>query len=103
MHEAMAMSVSAAPNTHPEPPAAGGPLRGRGQQSPWQRPKQVSVIVLPLMVEGIRQRRRLEKLFAAMHSVRRALQREVRKQLGACWASPRRLQQDAAKWREQLG
>jgi hypothetical protein len=59
--------------------------------------------VLPLVVEGDRERRRLEKLSAAMHSIKRALQRDVRKRLGACWASPRRLQQDAAGWRKELG
>ena len=68
------------PNTRLETPAAGRRLRGQGRQPLWQRPEQVSVIVLPLVVDGIRQRRRLEKLFAAMHSIRRALQREVRKQ-----------------------
>src|SRR5262245_62118665 len=38
-----------------------------------------------------------------MHSIKRALQRDVRKRLHAYWASPRRLQQDAAEWRQQLG
>ena len=99
----MAVSVPAVPNTGPEIPAAGRRLRGQGRQPLWQRPEQVSVIVLPLMVDGIRQRRRLEKLFAAMHSIRRALQREVGKRMRAYWASPRRLQQDATEWREQLG
>ena len=103
MDEANAVSVPAAPNTRPETPAAGRRLRGQGQQPLWQRPEQVSVILLPLVVDGIRQRRRLEKLFAAMHSIRPALQREVRKRLRAYRASPRRLQKDAAEWREQLG
>ncbi len=78
-------------------------FRGQGKQPLWQRPEHVSVIVLPLVVDGDRQRRRLEKLFAAMYSLKRALQREVRNRLRAYWASPRRLQQDAAGWREQLG
>src|SRR5262249_30082101 len=69
----------------------------------WQRPEQVSVIPLTLVVAGDRQRRRLQQLFAAMHSIKRALQRDVRKRLHAYWASPRRLQQDAAEWRQQLG
>ncbi len=83
--------------------AGGRRFRGQGKQPLWQRPEQVSVIVLPLVVEGDRERRRLEKLFAAMHSIKRALQRDVRKRLGAYWASPRRLQQDAAGWRKELG
>ena len=61
------------------------------------------MIVLPLVVEGARERRRLEKLFGAVHSLKRALQRDVRARLGAYWAAPRRLQRDAAGWREELG
>ena len=82
---------------------ARGRFRGQGKHPLCQRPEQVSVIVLPLVVDGDRQRRRLEKLFAAMHSIKPALQLDVRKRLRAYWASPRRLQQDRAEWREQLG
>jgi hypothetical protein len=101
---AMAMTVQSAFT----PASAGTPagdrrFRGRGKQLRWQRPEQVSVIVLPLVVDGSGERRCLEKLFAAMHSIKRALQRDVRKRLGAYWASPRRLRQDATEWREQLG
>src|SRR5215469_13134653 len=84
-------------------PAAARRFRGQGRQPLWQRPEQVSVIVLPVVVDGDRQRRRLDKRFAAMHSIKRALQRDVRKRLHAYWASPKRLQQDAAEWRQQLG
>ncbi|HET6346781.1 MAG TPA: hypothetical protein VFH51_17740, partial [Myxococcota bacterium] len=83
--------------------AGGRRFRGQCKQPLWQRPEQVSVIVLPLVVDGDRERRRLEKLFAAMHSIKRALQRDVSKRLRAYWASPRRLRQDAAEWRERLG
>src|SRR5215469_7810245 len=78
-------------------------FRGQGRQPLWQRPDEVSVVVLPLVVEGDRERRRLEKLFAAVHSLRRALQRDVRARLRAYWAAPERLQRDAAGWREELG
>lgn len=100
----MAVPVQPAPtSTRVRTEAGGRRFRGQGKQPLWQRPEQVSVIVLPLVVDGDRERRRLEKLFAAMHSIKRALQRDVRKRLRAYWASPRRLQQDAAEWREQLG
>jgi hypothetical protein len=78
-------------------------VRGRGKLPLWRRPDEVSVIVLPLLVDGDRERRRLEKLFAAMHSIKRALQRDVRQRLRAYWSSPRRVQQDPAQWREHLG
>src|SRR6266700_2206161 len=59
--------------------------RGPGKQPRWQRGEEMSVIVLPLVVEDDRERRRLEKLFGAMHAIKRAVQR------------------DAAGWREELG
>jgi len=104
----LVMSIGLTVQSAFTPTSAGTPagdrrFRGRGKQLRWQRPEQVSVIVLPLVVDGDRERRRLEKLFAAMHSIKRALQRDVRKRLGAYGASPGRLQQDAAEWREQLG
>src|SRR6266700_4643249 len=77
--------------------------RGPGKQPRWQRGEEMSVIVLPLVVEDDRERRRLEKLFGAMHAIKRALQREVRERLRAYWAAPRRVQRDAAGWREELG
>jgi transposase len=61
------------------------------------------VVVLPLVVVDDRERQRVEKLFAAMHTLKRALQRDVRARLRAYWAAPRRLQRDAAGWREELG
>ncbi len=83
-------------------PAAGRRFRGQGRHPLWRRPEQVSVIVLPLVVEGAGERRRLERLFGAAYSIKRALQREVRGRLRAYWASPTRLRQDAAGWREEL-
>jgi len=100
----MEMTVQPAPTVRSaEAPAGDRRFRGQGKQLLWQRPEQVSVIVLPLVVDRDRERRRLEKLFAAMHSIKRALQRDARRRLGAYWVSPRRMQQDAAEWREQLG
>ena len=61
------------------------------------------MLVLPLVVQGAEQRRRLEKLFGAMHSIKRALQRDVMARLRAYWAGSSRLREDAGAWREELG
>ena len=61
------------------------------------------MIVLPLVVEGSRDRRRLELLFAAMHSLKRALQRDVRHRLRAWRAGHRRAQRDPEGWLRELG
>src|SRR5262245_5249864 len=84
-------------------PGARRRFRGPGTEPLWQRPEELSVIVLPLLVESDRERRRLEHLFAAMHSLKRALQRDVRARLHACRAASRRLHKDAVGWREELG
>jgi len=49
-------------------PAAAGRFRGQGRQPLWQRPEQVSVIALTLVVAADRERRRLQQLFVAMRS-----------------------------------
>jgi len=84
-------------------PDVARPFRGQGTQPLWQRPNEVSVIVLPLVAPGDPERRRLEKLFGAMHSLKRALRRDVRSRLHAYWAASGRLRRDAAGWREELG
>ena len=69
------MDVPAQPTPTPisaRTPAASRRFRGPGKQPLWQRPEQVSVIVLALVINGDRERRRLERLFAAMHSIKRA-------------------------------
>jgi hypothetical protein len=86
-----------------EPIDGGRRFRGQGRQPLWQRPPKVGVVVLPLVVKGARERRRLETLFGAMYSLKRALQRDVRSRLRAYWAGTSRLQRDAAGWREELG
>src|SRR5438477_2922336 len=97
------MPVRATPAISPRGPGGDRRFRGPGTHPLWLRPEEVSVIVLPLVVPGEQERRRLGKLFGAMHSVKRALQREVRGRLRAYWAAPRRLQRDAAEWRQELG
>src|SRR5712691_11021548 len=91
------MSVPTAPGS-----AAPPRRRGLGRQPLWERPEQISVIVLPLVTEEARQRRRLEKLFGAMHTIKRALQRDVRARLRAYWAGFGRRRADASAWREVL-
>ena len=78
-------------------PGSAQRFRGQGRQPLWQRPDELSVIVLPLVVDDERERRRLERLFGAMHSIKRALQREVRNRLRAYWAAPSRLRRDAVE------
>ncbi|HEY4026216.1 MAG TPA: hypothetical protein VGO86_07270, partial [Candidatus Dormibacteraeota bacterium] len=68
----------------------------------WQRLEEVVVVVLPLVLPGDRERRRLEKLFGAMHSLKRALQLDVRRRLRAHRAAGGR-RRDGARWREELG
>lgn len=94
------------PASHPTgsaAPAASRRFRGSGRHPLWKRPEQVSVIVLPLVVDGAWEQRRLATLSGALYTIRRALQRGVRGRLRAYWASPRRIQQDAAGWRKELG
>src|SRR5215470_18814938 len=90
----------------PTGPAACEPprrFRGPGVGPLWRRPEAVSVIVLPLVVVGSRDRRRLELLFAAMHSLKRALQHDVRGRLRAWRAGHRRARQDLEGWLRELG
>src|SRR5439155_23859965 len=95
------LRVAAPPATGDSPPRPR--RRGPGRQPRWERPEQVSVIVLPLVVEGAGQRRRLERLFGAMYSIKRALRRDVRARLHAYWAGSGRLRADAGAWRDELG
>jgi transposase len=61
------------------------------------------VIVLPLVLAGDRERRRLELLFGAVHSLKRALQHDVRGRLRAWRAGHQRTQRDPAGWLSELG
>ena len=61
------------------------------------------MIVLPLVVGGDRERRRLELLFGAVHSLKRALQHDVRRRLRAWHAGRRRARRDPAGWFGELG
>src|SRR5258706_3529004 len=94
------LRVAAPPATGDSPPRPR--RRGPGRQPRSERPGQVRVIVLPLLVEGAGQRRRLERLFGAMYSIKRALRRDVRARLHAYWACSGRLRADAGAWRDEL-
>ncbi|WP_157963731.1 zinc ribbon domain-containing protein [Actinocorallia populi] len=62
----------------------------------------MSVIRLPLAVDD-QAAARLESLFWSMFCVKRALQRSTRSRLAEFWAGGRRRQDDAARWRRELG
>jgi hypothetical protein len=84
-------------------PAPERRFRGTGKHQLWKRPEEVSVIVLPLSVPGAQEARRLEKLFAAMFTLKRALQHEIGARIDAYWAGHQRRKQDAGSWRRELG
>jgi hypothetical protein len=80
-------------------------FRGKNKQAGWRREAgaTVSVVRLPLVVDAPADRRRLERLFSAMWSVKRALQRDARARVDAYWAGSRRREVDANRWRAGLG
>ncbi|MFI9213384.1 hypothetical protein ACIGW7_35290 [Streptomyces sp. NPDC053253] len=81
-------------------------FRGRNRAPKWRKPDDgmVSVMVLPLAVTDRAVLARLEKLFGAMWSVKRAVQRDARARVDAYWAAFREREQDGAKAvRQRLG
>jgi hypothetical protein len=84
--------------------APAGKFRGKNKQPRWRRDEgqELAVIRLPLDVHPDDERR-LERLFSAMWTVKRALQRDARAAVDAYWAGEVRRGQDAAKWRRELG
>ncbi|MFF0472356.1 transposase [Streptomyces sp. NPDC004284] len=80
--------------------------RGKNKAPKWTRPDDgiVSVMVLPLAVIDPADLARLEKLFGAMWSVKRAVQRDARARVDAYWAAFReRNEQGAKAVRQRLG
>ncbi|MCX2185054.1 transposase [Streptomyces sp. SKN60] len=80
--------------------------RGKNKAPKWTKPDDgiVSVMVLPLAVTDPADRARLETLFGAMWSVKRAVQRDARAKVDAYWAAFReRNQQGAKAVRQRLG
>ena len=83
---------------------AGGVRRTRGKNkaAAWRYDGPVSVIRLPLAVDG-QAAARLEGLFSAMFALKRALQHDARARTAAFWMGAHRRGADAAGWRRELG
>lgn len=80
-------------------------FRGKNRTERWKRgaDTELTVIRLPLDVHRPEDVRRLERLFALMWSVKRALQRDARAAVDAYWAGDVRREVDAKAWRAALG
>ncbi|MFF5974134.1 transposase [Streptomyces sp. NPDC012769] len=83
-----------------------GRFRGRNKAPKWKKPDGgvVSVMVLPLAVTDPGDLDRLNKLFAAMWSIKHAVQRDARAKVNAYWtAYHERNEQGAKAVRQRLG
>ncbi|MFF3877884.1 zinc ribbon domain-containing protein [Streptomyces sp. NPDC001978] len=80
-------------------------FRGKNKGTRWTRGKdaELAVIRLPLDVHDAAARRRVEQLYSAMWSIKRALQRDARAAVDAFWAGDVRREVDAKAWRLELG
>ncbi|MDO0916218.1 transposase [Streptomyces sp. DT2A-34] len=81
-------------------------FRGKNRAPKWKKPNdgQVSVIVLPLTVTDPADLARVENLFGAMWSLKRAVQRDARAKVDAYWAAfHKRNEQGAKAVRQRLG
>lgn len=81
-------------------------FRGKNKAPKWIKPDDgtVSVMVLPLAVTDTGDLARLEKLFGAMWSIKRAVQRDARAKVDAYWAAKHERDRDGAKAvRQRLG
>ena len=87
-----------------EPAAGGRRFRGKNKNGRWKREEgtELAVIRLPLDVHPDDERD-LERLFSAMWTVKRALQRDARAAVDAYWAGEVRRETDAKGWRRELG
>ncbi|TMR90912.1 hypothetical protein [Nonomuraea basaltis] len=94
-----------APGSGSRSEPGGRRFRGKNKKPAWRRdPDQpVSVIRLALCADDPAVRARLEQLFSASWSLKRALQRDARDRVDAYWAAPHRRAADAKAWRERLG
>ncbi|MDO0936713.1 hypothetical protein QQY66_35230 [Streptomyces sp. DG2A-72] len=80
--------------------------RGKNKAPKWTKPDDgiVSVIVLPLAVTDPAELARLEKLFGAMWSIKRTVQRDARAKVDAYWAALHERDEPGAKAvRQRLG
>ncbi|MGW1725876.1 zinc ribbon domain-containing protein [Streptomyces sp. NPDC002306] len=80
-------------------------FRGKNRGERWKRGEdtELAVIRLPLVVHCLEDVSRLENLYCAMWSVKRALQRDARAAVDAYWAGEVRRETDAKAWRQVLG
>ncbi|MGI5133310.1 zinc ribbon domain-containing protein [Streptomyces sp. CA-106110] len=80
-------------------------FRGKNKGKRWTRGEGtgLAVIRLPLEVRGLEGQLRVEQLYWAMWSVKRALQRDARAAVDAYWAGDVRRDVDAKGWRVELG
>ncbi|WP_328773340.1 zinc ribbon domain-containing protein [Streptomyces sp. NBC_00286] len=81
-------------------------FRGKNKAPKWTKPNDgmVSVIALPLAVTDPADLDRLEKLFGATWSIKRAVQRDARAKVDAYWAAKHERDRDGAKSvRQRLG
>ncbi|MBT2467339.1 transposase, partial [Streptomyces sp. ISL-66] len=81
-------------------------FRGKNRAPKWTKPDDgmVSVMVLPLAVTAPADLARVEKLFGAMGSLKRAVQRDARSKVDAYWtAYHERNEQGAKPVRQRLG
>ena len=79
--------------------------RGPNKKTPWVRRAEdgLSVLRLPLDTRDPVQRARLEAMFSAAYSVRRAVQRDARDRTRAYWGAQHERARDPAAVRERLG
>ncbi|MGW9025433.1 hypothetical protein ACWGQ5_14605 [Streptomyces sp. NPDC055722] len=89
----------------PASDAAARRFRGKNKGKRWARgaDTELAVIRLPLDVHDPGTRHRVEQLYSAMWSVKRALQRDARDAVDAYWGGDVRRQRDARAWRLELG
>ncbi|MGI5516696.1 zinc ribbon domain-containing protein [Streptomyces sp. CA-106131] len=80
-------------------------FRGKNKGKRWTRGEdtELAVIRLPLDVHDSGIRHRVEQLYWAMWSVKRALQRDARDAVEAYWAGGVRRETDVKAWRLELG
>ncbi|MGW9030277.1 transposase [Streptomyces sp. NPDC055722] len=80
-------------------------FRGKNKGERWTRGEDTepAIIRLSLDVHRLEDLHRVENLYWAMWSVKRALQRDARAAVDAYWAGDVRRETDAKEWRQALG
>ncbi|MFE9809384.1 transposase [Streptomyces sp. NPDC005227] len=86
-------------------PVSARRFRGKNKGERWKRDEDtgLAIIRLPLDVHQLEDLPRVENLYAAMWSVKRALQRDARAAVDAYWAGEVRRDTGAKAWRAVLG